>query len=187
MSKKNNIKKAALHLFHKHGYKNVTADMIIQKASVSKGLLFFHFKNMEGLVREIVLDWLVPKWIGLVELNTNGLDISANVEKIFDLARSGLIHNESYYRLFFSIMLSEPQFVRKLQMENSDVFLKMLDRLNQIFKKQTITNIEEEITLLSTTLMGLEMAYCLNSSDERLAQFDTSKKMFLKRYQNMIN
>lgn len=187
MSKKKRIKKAALSLFHDYGYRNVTADMIIQRASVSKGLLFFHFNNMEGLVREIVLDWLVPKWEALVELNTNGLELSASIEKIFDLTRSGLIDNESYYRLFFGIMLSEPQFIQKLQLENSDVFQKMLDHLNQIFKKQSITNVEEEITFLSTTLMGLEMAYCLNSSDERLAQFDTSKNMFLKRYESLTS
>ncbi|MBD3311763.1 MAG: TetR family transcriptional regulator [Candidatus Magasanikbacteria bacterium] len=47
------IKKAALNLFSKYGYKKVTIDEIVEKAGVAKGTFYLHFKDKDMLYVEI--------------------------------------------------------------------------------------------------------------------------------------
>lgn len=43
------ILNAAMHVFAQHDYKKATTDEIVQKAGISKGLLFHYFENKKGL------------------------------------------------------------------------------------------------------------------------------------------
>lgn len=60
--KKENILKAALHLFAKGGYAATSTAKVAKEAGVSEGLIFRHFENKEGLLRAILA-------LGTVETN----------------------------------------------------------------------------------------------------------------------
>lgn len=53
-TKKENILQAALELFTSEGYHATSTSKLAKKAGVSEGLIFRHFENKEGLLREIV-------------------------------------------------------------------------------------------------------------------------------------
>lgn len=182
MSKKEIIKECAITLFHQYGYKSVTADMIVNNANVSKGLLFFHFKNMEGLISQIILDWLIPKWESVNALDLQGLSLTECLEKIFKLTKTGLENQKSQYKLYLSIMLNEPEFVSKLDLQNIKAYKDMLECLLFIFKTREVENPESELIFLNNTLLGIEMSYCMHTKDISDHFFDTTKKMFLERY-----
>lgn len=183
MSKKENIKKCAIALFQQYGYKSVTADMIVNEAKVSKGLLFFHYKNMEGLISEIMLDWLIPKWELMIALDLKNLPLKKCIEKIFELSKTGLDKQKSQYKLYFSIMLNEPNFISKLNLENNEVYKKMLACLHSIYESRNVENAERELILFNTTLMGAEMSYCIHTQEVGDYFYKTTKEMFLKRYE----
>lgn len=52
--KKENIIQAALQLFAKDGYTATSTSKVAKAAGVSEGLIFRHFENKEGLLREII-------------------------------------------------------------------------------------------------------------------------------------
>ena len=182
MSKKDSIKECALILFDQHGYKNVTADMIVEKANVSKGLLFFHYKNMEGLIRVIILDWLILQWNALSTIEMSDLSLEKCIDLVFEITKSGLQKNKSKYKLYFSIMLNEPNFVSKLDLNSIEEYKKMFECLRAIFRNGNVANVEDEIIYLNSILIGVEMTYCMN--DETIGEqfFQTTKNMVLERY-----
>lgn len=52
--KKENILKAALHLFAQQGYAATSTARVAKEAAVSEGLIFRHFENKEGLLKAIL-------------------------------------------------------------------------------------------------------------------------------------
>ncbi|MGI6070869.1 MAG: TetR/AcrR family transcriptional regulator [Blautia sp.] len=52
--KKQRIINAALEVFAKNEYKNASTDLIAAKSSISKGLLFYYFKNKKSLYNYLV-------------------------------------------------------------------------------------------------------------------------------------
>lgn len=186
-SKKNQIKESALSLFSEKGYKFVTADMIVEKAGVSKGLLFFHFQSMKGLLSELLLDWLGPKWKKLANLDTSNMNLCESIELIFEMVRSNLLIHEGQYKLYYNILLNEPNLFSELKVHELDSYKEMTNFLRLIFQKSNIAKVEDEIILLSTTLIGLEVQYCIIDSKVGLKHFDVSKKLFLQRYERFDN
>ncbi len=53
MDKREQILVVASNLFSKNGYENTPLSLVCEKANVSKGLIFHHFKSKDVLLREI--------------------------------------------------------------------------------------------------------------------------------------
>ena len=53
MDKKKQIVESAIELFATKGYENTSIAAICEHSKVSKGLVFHHFKNKDGLLREV--------------------------------------------------------------------------------------------------------------------------------------
>ncbi|WP_282081955.1 TetR/AcrR family transcriptional regulator [Aquimarina algiphila] len=53
MNKKDQIVDAATKLFSERGFENTPISLVCEKANVSKGLIFHHFKTKNDLLREI--------------------------------------------------------------------------------------------------------------------------------------
>lgn len=68
MDKKEQIITIATQLFSEKGFENTPISLVCEKAGVSKGLVFHHFKSKDGLLREI---------------------FSKNTELIMDISKSG--------------------------------------------------------------------------------------------------
>jgi AcrR family transcriptional regulator len=56
--KQERIKVASQALFSEHGYNGTSSEMIISRAEVSKGLLFFQFQNKEQLLKTCQYEWM---------------------------------------------------------------------------------------------------------------------------------
>ena len=55
MDKKKRIIESAITLFATNGYENTSVAAICEHSNVSKGLVFHHFKNKDGLLREVFM------------------------------------------------------------------------------------------------------------------------------------
>jgi AcrR family transcriptional regulator len=56
--KQERIKVASQALFSEHGYNGTSSEMIISRAEVSKGLLFFQFQNKGQLLKTCQYEWM---------------------------------------------------------------------------------------------------------------------------------
>ena len=59
------VANAALETFAREGYKGASTEQIARKAGMSKGLLFFYFRNKRELYLR-TLDWLYEKTVSIV-------------------------------------------------------------------------------------------------------------------------
>lgn len=185
MSKKQLIKNSALQLFSERGYTSVSADHIIERAGVSKGLLFFHFKSMKGLLKELLLDWLIPKWESTVENFNSELELWQCIEQMLDKLRANLQDNKAQYSLYFNIMLNEPNLLGEMQLDKIETYQRLSQLLLEVFADKGIKDVKEELVHFSTTLMGLEIQYCIQNSENGLKNFDISKEQILARYRSL--
>ncbi|MFD1638217.1 TetR/AcrR family transcriptional regulator [Evansella tamaricis] len=58
---KDKITETAIELFNEHGTSQVSTNHIAEKMGISTGNLYYHFKNKEEIIREI-LEWMITDW-----------------------------------------------------------------------------------------------------------------------------
>ena len=102
------IKEVALALFASKGYHETSTSSIIQKAGVSKGLLFFHFPTKEDLLKELMFEWMTTVWDEVVPDTNSDLDPILTLQKFMDSIFDSLGKYQNQYRnesnLFLSII-----------------------------------------------------------------------------------
>lgn len=108
MDKKKQIIGSAIELFATNGYENTSISAICEHSNVSKGLVFHHFKNKNGLLREVF------KRMGEIINDVGDSVVSADIkqnprarlidflEKIF-LSMASPEHKQ-YYQFDFQIL-----------------------------------------------------------------------------------
>lgn len=100
--KKENILLAALEMFAKEGYSNVSTNAIAKKAGVSEGLIFRHFTNKEGLLNAILKDGedQANKHFANILLSTDPKEV---LRKTMDLPLSISPQERDYWKLIYSL------------------------------------------------------------------------------------
>ncbi|WP_340083985.1 TetR/AcrR family transcriptional regulator [Siminovitchia sp. FSL H7-0308] len=86
------IMEAALHLFVKKGYLKTTTQDIITKANISRGLLYYHFKDKEDILYCLVERYSEPMIERLFKIT---YDDKSAIEKIRSFIEATLIQPNS--------------------------------------------------------------------------------------------
>ncbi|MFM7857853.1 MAG: TetR/AcrR family transcriptional regulator, partial [Flammeovirgaceae bacterium] len=84
LAKRERIKAAALELFAQHDYHATSTEMIITNAGVSKGLLFFYFKNKQELLETIRNEWMENLWAAILPIKDEALKPIGYFEVLLD-------------------------------------------------------------------------------------------------------
>lgn len=121
------IMEAALHLFAKKGYLNTTTQDIIDEVRISRGLLYYHFKNKEDIL------------YCLVERYTEPL-----LQRLSAIAHDGTLLAIDKVRLFIEASLISPDDITSDRIElQKSVDLEqnryMLDRFSHRFASTVTT------------------------------------------------
>jgi len=98
--RRNDIIKAAEKVFFAKGYDRVTMDEIAQEAEVNKALLYYYFKNKEGLFFAVNLYGvriLHNMYIKCSNLNINGYDkVKAMIQALYGFSKE----HPDYFRIY---------------------------------------------------------------------------------------
>jgi AcrR family transcriptional regulator len=180
-SRKDLIKETALDLFSKNGFHATSTDLIIEKAGVSKGLLFFHFKNKNELLKSLLYDWMNKTWTELyLEIDEKKPPLAC-LEKTLDSIFDTLNTNEQYSRLYYSYLLTEASLFTKAEMQDLESFQKLKNYFYWLFKKLGFEDVKMEVKLFSNTLLGMEFNFLIHKKD-REKEFRQLKKYLMKKY-----
>lgn len=175
------IKVAALGLFAEHGYHGTSTEMIIAKAGVSKGLLFFHFKNKEELLKRLTYEWLDQLWNELVPEMDDNKEAIECLSELIDYIYDSLVKYELHYRLHYSLLLTDHPISSRSKLQKLMGYNRLQEYLQWIFKRLGAKDVEGEVRLFSNEMLGAEMNFLIVRS-QRTAQFNKIKKMILRRY-----
>jgi AcrR family transcriptional regulator len=175
------IKSAALALFAKHGYHGTSTEMIIAKAGVSKGLLFFHFKNKQELLTTLLYEWMEQLWKEIVPTTIEKKKAIDCLEELMDNILVSLVKYEAQYRLHYSLLLIEHPISSKAELKKLKGYTKLQEYLHWLFNRLKVKDVEGEVKLFSATMLGAEMNFLILIKGQR-ANFELLKSVLIQRY-----
>jgi AcrR family transcriptional regulator len=169
------ITDVAMNLFSKNGYQNTSVDMIIKKAKVSKGLMFYHFHTKEGLLNEILSSALEK--INFIINEDNSMDDSkSRLTRIIDNFMLSLEKDYDFWRLYASLV-HQKNLKDQFCIIDNGFFDKCMVILIDIFKKYYKENYDPaKLMEFEIVRRGVYLSYIL--------EHDKTQVDFYKRLLN---
>lgn len=103
------ILKAAMHLFANRGFHETSMSEVAREAHVSKALIFWHFRTKEELFVAVLNRLLEPYFIDFSE-EAGALDERAQIQKLVEFYLAFVRDNANSVRFFISQMLRDQHF-----------------------------------------------------------------------------
>ncbi|ENJ9653330.1 TetR/AcrR family transcriptional regulator [Clostridium botulinum] len=175
--KKEAILKAALEEFATRGYEKASTNKIVEKAGVSKGLLFHYFGNKKGLfiyVYNYYFEFLKEELY--MKVDTEERDILERVKK-WTMIKMNLIEKyPSIFMLFIKSMLNMPKDIKstleKIQSEETkEAYENFLSNIDYSKFKENI-DIQKCLKILMWTLEKYGEEYIVLNINKTLLQIN---------------
>lgn len=103
--RKKQIKEAALQLFIEKGLVRTTMDDIIDKTGISKGGVYYHYKNKEEIFSELIKDSMTDRKKLVVEYASNHKDMKRE-DLIMNMLLDKIL-DKNPYKTIYAIFLTE--------------------------------------------------------------------------------
>lgn len=107
------ILKAAMHLFANRGFHETSMSEVAREARVSKALIFWHFKTKEELFVAVLNRLLEPYFIDFTE-EAAAMDERAQIQKLVEFYLLFVRDNASSVRFFLAQMLHDQHLSESL-------------------------------------------------------------------------
>lgn len=160
MKAKEKILKQAVKLFSKKGYAETSADEIIMNSGTSKGLLFYHYKNKEGLLTAV----LEHAW-EIIEQSCNydALDKSAGLvlKQIIKQMTGSLKRDLDYWKVYAAVSLNS-ELSKKLEITLHDPSEAYHHMIISLFKKMDKKNPVRWALFFDIQFRGVYSGYITN-------------------------
>ena len=174
------IMDAAMLLFMEKGYANTTTQDIVDKVNISRGLLYYHFKNKEDILYCLV-ERYSEKLLRDIHVIVNDDDKTA-IEKIRDFIDATIISTEN-------VSAEGTELQKTVDLEENRYMLdklshKLIEKLTIYFERIINQGISEKVFSVkypSETAEFLMTAYVFVSNNIGIK---TSKKEPVKDYLN---
>ena len=182
-AKKKVILDAALNLFAKKGYAASSTNHIVEKANISKGLLYNYFESKEEILKTVVLT-IVNEMDEMLAPDHNNAMSKEDAFQFFDIFFEILMTRTKEVKLFTQLSC-QPEVLTLLS--DSSILSKMSKRGEAIYSylaENHKENTEMVLMNFEAILNGITTLYVFSPeefSDERMFQYrDYLKNMFIK-------
>ena len=141
--------KAARDLFYKKGYRETTTEEIARRARLTKGALYYHFKNKEDLLYELIVDISHQRRERLRRLVSDNVSPAKALGVILADEDEWFRHNWNYHIDIWLQAMKLPR-IRKLMNRQLELFTDIfIEKINPCYgtKKQ-----RRELALLTLSL-----------------------------------
>jgi TetR/AcrR family acrAB operon transcriptional repressor len=173
---------AALHLFVEKGYERTTFEDVAARIAMSKGAVYWHFKNKSNLFTELVADMTAQHHQQIARVLAEPTTLGGLVA--YFLERGRLIVTQPRSRKYFQMMLSmdwpTAKFIpikRRLRASGSGPFeiiektLTMLQKKGEIRKDVDVTVASAALGALWLGTIKLQIGHSLDADLATLIQF----------------
>ncbi|MFD2639837.1 forespore capture DNA-binding protein RefZ [Piscibacillus salipiscarius] len=183
-STRQKIMDAAAQLFYYNGFKGTSVRAITEKANVNVSSINYHFKNKQGLIEYMTVDYF-EKYLKLLEHITQDEQALTDFNVLFK-AIEEIIHYK-YERFQFSCLIQ-----RELSLDNMfirELFSTYVAKEKYLFKKMLkgfseewgFKALEQDILYIQLkSLINGPFVYAHDWQDHY--QWDQSGEMFIKKY-----
>lgn len=152
------ILSAALSLFAEKGFAQTSTDDIVKEASVSKGLIFYHFKSKEGLLHMIFMQALSHLEV-ILPLEEETVPSEKALYHMIDFMLASLTSNQDFWRLHLSVSQDEQLWNDVVPEEIHGFWKKYREFLVNSFKSMAKKDAEKRAEVFETFRVGLFFQY----------------------------
>jgi len=167
----------ALLLFSTKGYTETSVEEIANECNLTKGALYFYFKNKEGIAKA-VLDESLQVSKNLIFDVQNIKNPQKRIHTLIKRAFKFILDNEHYWRSLNNLV-----YQRELLPLTRETFVEyqtlLLKQLSSYFKDLNLKSPEFEAKMLITLFDGIQLHYYINK-DKKF--FNKAQKYILKKY-----
>ena len=142
------IAEVALRLFIKRGYHATSTRLIAQEAGVSEGLIFRHYNNKEGLLKELLEEGgqqMIFEVAGFISEYDPKVFISSLIDFFFDISDNLLVYWRLKAQLEWTKTVWEPEEWERI----------LREAVERVFKSMGYSKYELEAGLLLESLTGI--------------------------------
>ncbi|WP_019120671.1 TetR/AcrR family transcriptional regulator [Brevibacillus massiliensis] len=100
---KQDLIESAKQCIVEHGIQQLTLKAVAEKAGVSQGTVYYHFRQKEQLLLDVVSDLCHSSWKKIQQPQPGDPDV---IRSALESARSRCTADSSYHQLFFSLVVS---------------------------------------------------------------------------------
>jgi AcrR family transcriptional regulator len=149
--------KAGMALFAEKGYADTSVREIVEKAGVTKPVLYYHFENKEGIFRAI-LDWAAEQQeVMLAEVLETPGTVLDRLIRLHRHIYDGLRENRGVFRMIYNLVFGPPQGAPDYDFE--PYHQRMFDTIRAIYlegmaKGEVKTTDPNEVAFLVLGLIG---------------------------------
>jgi AcrR family transcriptional regulator len=147
--------KAAIDLFAEKGYAETPVREIVERAGVTKPVLYYYFKNKEALFMAI-LDWaaeLQEEFLEtLLEIHGNTLDRFIN---LYRGIYKGVMEHRNLFKMINNLVFGPPQGISTSPLNH--FHLRMVDAIKKIYQEGLAKNevVKEDPEDVAIMVLGL--------------------------------
>ncbi len=174
-TKKELILEAAATLFAEHGFDKTAVATICEKANVSKGLVYHHFKSKDEILIEI-FEQSTNKMKHLGDEETSKMNIVNLIERIF----FGLENNRQFFQMNLNIMF-QPSTKKILEKQIKERAIQLFNSVKHLFDKTSKGNSEILSYIFISEIDGIALSYLSSFNNYPLKEM---KEQLLQKYKN---
>lgn len=157
--RRSKISDVALLLFTERGYHATSTRLIAQEAGVSEGLIFRHYTNKEGLLKDLLAEGgqqMIFEIAGFISESDPKLFISSLIDFFFDISDELLGYWRLKAQLEWIIKVWEPEEWERI----------LREAVERVFKGMGYSKYELEAGLLLESLTGIRYGILRGSVED---------------------
>jgi len=160
MKAKEKILQEAVKLFSIKGYSETSADEIILNSGTSKGLLFYHFKNKEGLLNDVIeRSWEVIQQSCVIEEPDKEAGMS--IRQLIRQMTGSLKRDFHYWKVYMAVLMNQ-NLSNKLKTEMKDPSEAYINSVTELFEEMGKNNPERWAFSFDLHFKGIYLGFITN-------------------------
>lgn len=175
--KRQHIMNSAIELFAVKGFDATSINMIAQRASISKGLIYNYFESKEELIREIILDGF-DKFFTEFDTNKDGVLTDEEFIHFIHTSFEVLKNNVQYWKLYFMVV-SQPGVLQLVQDKLMESILSFITILSNYYENKGYSNPMAHAQLFGAMFDGISMNYMVDPDNFPVEEI---KKIIIEKF-----
>ena len=164
-SRKGNVRerllKAGTALFAEKGYASTSVREIVEQAGVTKPVLYYYFKNKEGLFRAILQGAEEKQDMLLAQVRDEPGSVLARLSWLFRTSYEIVIANPDLLKLIHNLVFGPPQGVPEYDLER--FHRRMINAIKDIYSEGVLTGEVREANPEEVAVLVLSILdFCLH-------------------------
>lgn len=176
------IADAAMSLFIREGYLNVTIDQIAKKAAVSKGLMYNYFSGKEELL-QFIIKRIMTEMFAFSEIIFREKDPEKKMRLMLTTTFKLLREKADFWKTIMPV-ITQKAISEKMEDGLKAIFISLTKEMKYMFKACGVKNAELEAYQLGALLDGIAWHYFFLFTDEY--PLKKMEKELIRKYTELL-